>query len=69
MSQKFSFPDIDLNDSCNSCHFMTFHGTFGHYDIYEAIKCCKLLGTKDVHICDGHFSFNPDITMLNQISS
>lgn len=27
-----------LDDSCNSCHFMTFHGTFGHYDIYDAMK-------------------------------
>lgn len=32
------FPDIALDDNCNSCHFMTFHGTFGHYDIYDAMK-------------------------------
>lgn len=62
-----------LDDSCNSCHFMTFHGTFGHYDIYDAmkqaIKCCKLLGAKDIHICDGHFSFNQDVSRLNQNST
>jgi hypothetical protein len=38
MSQMPDIPDMELDDSCNSWHFMTFHGTFDHYDIYDVMK-------------------------------